>query len=530
MNSIKKSAEVYLYEHGNRIVLEFDSTNKELSRKVTELLHPVLTYKAVIPLTGKARMTAIRSGRIPVEYQTRRLFDLDFRDRIFFSRGNLEAVTAQLQQAGIRTVWINQLPDDKLPRPRAFEFRSDILDRYGFEYRYRQKEIISLFEKFRYGRIDAPPGFGKGFIITCGCLVFPYAKIAVVTKSTAVVTQRLFPEIQSVLPRTGIRGAGKNIPGERVTVYTADSLHHADPYTDIIFGDECHQLAADSYAAKLANFHHARFWGFSASHDMRSDGLDARVNAIFGPVRFRMTYKEAAENGLVVPIHVRWVAINDYNNPCSGIEIGDSVTRARRGVWAYEKRNQIIAKTAREYKDDQILITVSSIEHGLRLQKVLPEFELVYSENGINKPDLDYYKNTGLVPADYIPISRERRANLTAAFESGRLKKAIANQVWNVGVNFQNLQTLIRADAGSSEINNIQIPGRASRITADGGKKIGQIVDFTDEHDSVLANRAIRRYRAYKRFDWQQEVPDNWPPQKADSNFDRDELCEDLDI
>jgi ERCC4-related helicase len=99
-----------------------------------------------------------------------------------------------------------------------------------------------------------------------------------------------------------------------------------------------------------------------------------------------------------------------------------------------------------------------------------------------------------------------RQIALTQDFEAGRLKKVIATPVWNVGVSFNQLAVLIRADAGSSAISDIQIPGRVSRISAD--KAYGVIHDYRDEFDSSFAHRARGRAKIYESNGWAQYQTD----------------------
>jgi len=88
------------------------------------------------------------------------------------------------------------------------------------------------------------------------------------------------------------------------------------------------------------------------------------------------------------------------------------------------------------------------------------------------------------------------------------LRKVIATSVWNRGVNFKNLEVLIRADAGSSVIDDTQIPGRLSRTTDDGEKICGILIDYMDQFDPTFKLKASKRKTTYKRKGWEQIVPE----------------------
>ena len=99
----------------------------------------------------------------------------------------------------------------------------------------------------------------------------------------------------------------------------------------------------------------------------------------------------------------------------------------------------------------------------------------------------------------------KRRIWLTKQFERGELKKAICTTVWNVGVSFNALEVLIRADAGGSPINDVQIPGRVSRISE--GKECGIVHDYLDQFNSGFKRRAKNRSKSYKENNWEQSFP-----------------------
>jgi superfamily II DNA or RNA helicase len=102
-------------------------------------------------------------------------------------------------------------------------------------------------------------------------------------------------------------------------------------------------------------------------------------------------------------------------------------------------------------------------------------------------------------------MDADRRRQLTIDFEKGKLKKVICTTVWNVGVSFNALSVLIRADGGSSPINDVQIPGRVSRISAD--KPYGVVHDYLDQFDKGMRQKAAGRAKSYKSNSWEQVFP-----------------------
>jgi superfamily II DNA or RNA helicase len=394
------------------------------------------------------------------------------------------------------------------PKPQVFEPFWDRLKQFNL--RYRQDEFLEILLSRRMGRFSCPPGFGKSFMIGVLATVLPRARIHVITKRVAVLRERILPSLQQMLPDVVMIGGGqRHSMRHRVTCITADSLHRSDFNADIVIADEVHELAADKVSAQLPFYTGARMFGFSATHDMRLDQKDLRLEGLFGPIVFEMGYQEAVAHGLVSDLEVVWrtcslgkSADGEELNPCQGLV---DTAKRRRGIWRNAKRNSMIAEDARRYdQDTQVLITCETVEHALFLRRRLPEFTIVYSEQGMPPERYEEYLQMGLIKRSEPPMTTERRVKLTRAFEQGRLKKAICTSVWNVGVDFKPLAVLIRADAGGSPIQDTQIPGRASRINE--GKSGGVIHDYNDVFDPGFRTKSAKRRKSYAGNGWRQRL------------------------
>jgi superfamily II DNA or RNA helicase len=495
---------ITLLRSGNRIVVD------PTTDRVRGLLVPYLTYTETRHYYGMEKRERLARGLPDVEAVDWEVYGDDHRGRLHTSAGFVDAIRSILLKAGYPSVeqrWATSSEAARQARRLDTAYKPDwarieALGGDGFEFRYRQREGLGLFAEYECGRIDCPPAWGKGTLIRLACTLFPRAKIAVVTRSRDVLTQRLYPELAAHLPSVGLITGGKRIKGRRVTCYTSASLHHVDGDEDFVFVDECHQAASDECAYHLGSrFGHARFWGFSATHDMRADGKDKRVEAIFGPVRMCITPKEAATAGVVLPVTVFWMPVHSDDNPVAGVS--DPIERKRRGIWTHDLRNKLIARAANTFADDvQTLITVETIEHALHLKKLLPDYTLVYSDRNLDDKTIARLTKKGLIDDSFRPMTPDRRDRITRRFERGKLKKAIATTVWNIGVDFRKLQILIRGDGGSSPTNDRQIPGRPMRV-AD-GKVAAVVVDFDDHWDSGFRNRSARRRTNYLKAEWKQ--------------------------
>lgn len=373
-----------------------------------------------------------------------------------------------------------------------------------FELRPGQLETLQAVAANDRGRIWWPTGGGKSFLVPLICLLYPKLNIVVTTKHAAPL-EDLYDNLSRYLPSVGIYHSKAKRTGRRVMCYSAGCLNHADPQaTDMLIADELHELATDAMFERFVQFRHSKMFGLSANMDDRWDGADFELEGLFGPVIASLTYEAGVEQGSIVPITVSCRDVRMDVNPAEGYT---EVAMRRHGIWRNTTRNELIADDARAFGDQQILITVSTFDHACHLKKLLPEFTMVYAPGEDKEVKLERYIKWGLLERDEPVMTRHRLAMLKKHFEEGRLKHVIATTVWNRGVNFRNLQVLIRADSVSSTIVDTQVPGRLSRTSPDGTKECGILVDYLDQFDERLARQARKRLADYRSHGWDVVLP-----------------------
>lgn len=487
-----KQKTVTLYKSGN--ILLVDPTTD----RIFELLKPVLSFTETQKARGAEAYSRKKSGRSLFDRIDHTLLELDHKERIATAFGFWRLIRDTLRKHGYEVKFKDLTPvDPKKLKPYWNNIKN-------YELRDNQPEFIKKVLTNRCGRFDCPPGFGKTFMIGLIASLLPKARIDVVTRRVSVLRDRIYPELIQMVGDVGIVGGGKTVKNKRVMCYTVGSMHHAKASDcDILFGDECHELAADNSAAELVRWQNSRNYGLSASNDMRYDGKDLRMHGVFGPIILSVDYEQAKNANMVVPIKVNWSSVVMDYDPCGSHE---DVEKKRHGFWRNEWRNNVIAEDARQYDDDtQVLITVETLEHAMNLKKLLPDFTLVYREDGLSPQQRSKYAKEGCCKSTEPFMDVDRRQKLTQDFEKGKLKKVICTTVWNVGVSFNNLAVLIRADGGSSSINDIQIPGRVSRTAAD--KTHGVVHDYLDQFNQGYKIRARNRAKTYDQNRWEQTFP-----------------------
>jgi superfamily II DNA or RNA helicase len=399
-----------------------------------------------------------------------------------------------------------QLIDASQPRKRPNCYVPDWGNVRGrIEFRARQEECLNIVSRAPCGIIKAVTGFGKTTMIGAAALLFPEARIDVVTKSVDVA-ERIVRSLKRLLPKVGMIGDGYK-QRERVTVITAGSLTHSDGDADFLFADEVHQLATINFSTALAaRYRNSRNFGMSATPYARMDNAHAVLEPLFGPMVFDLPYQQAVELGLVVPVRVNWLPIRLTHNPAE--RYSHRVAKKRHGIWTNYERNRMIAAAVNEYPDThQILILVETIEHAVHLGLHLPDFSLMYSQ--MAPEDYFAYKRQKLLPEGYTTLTDYQKHDMRSQFEAGTLRRVIATDVWSTGVDFEQLNVLVRADDRDSDIVDVQGPGRVCRIytAPDGTKKeFGEVLDCMDTFDPTFYRKSMGRRNSYKLLGWEQ----NW--------------------
>jgi superfamily II DNA or RNA helicase len=365
-----------------------------------------------------------------------------------------------------------------------------------------QQEVIDAIVQADNGIVEALTGFGKGVVIDRLVSLYPKARHLIVTKSKSVANM-LHQRLKANHPQAGVWNSDKHVQGNPM-VCTSGSLGglELDKF-DFVQLDEVHELLTPSFLDYYPLFGGCKLISYSASPDQRLDNTKLAMEAYFGTKVCKVDYQEGVDLGLVVPIEVWRV---DWGcTPADAMRgIKSDVRRMRLAYWNNVARNTAIARVVQEEvparlsdPDPQILILVDKVEHALRLAQLLPDFKAVYGE--VDAENAKYFQDQGLLP-DGKPVSRKEVERIRQDFSSGKVRRAIATGIWSTGVDFPQLQVLVRADGGNSPIKDTQMPGRVCRI-ADGKSK-GIQVDFADRFDAWTASRSRSRFKRYEEKKW----------------------------
>lgn len=238
-----------------------------------------------------------------------------------------------------------------------------------------QGEALVQIAYADFGIIVAATAFGKSFVITQACKMYPTLRIMVVTPRVAVVNM-LHDKLCAALGKdqVGRAGGGNSILGRRVMVSTTKSMKKVDPSeVDLMFFDEVHGVGDNDVATMIGYYSNCRRFGFTAS-PVRGDKSEMCMEALFGRFLVEFGYQESVTMGNVVPIDVYMVTVTGDIH-----QSGNPVQNKRNSYWRNTHRNKVIAKVARRIpKEEQCLIMVETLEHAVHLSKELPEYTLVH--------------------------------------------------------------------------------------------------------------------------------------------------------
>lgn len=391
------------------------------------------------------------------------------------------------------------------PRPDLFTPQWEVLR--DFELRPGQEEVLRTVAAHERGWIRWPTGTGKSWFIRLLCALYPRCRFHVATKHITVLQDR-YRELAQLMPSVGIScSAEKKVLGQRVMCYSTGTLQKAEPNAcEFLLVDEAHETGTDRMLEVFGRYRWARCFAFSANKiEDRMDGAGFELQGVFGQTIVNMEYNEGVDTGLIVPIEVRFSRVLMDHNPCH--ELTDDTARFRHGIWRNKVRNKMIAADARRHPDQQVLITVATLDHACQLKRLLPEFTLVYSATRDNQQTIDEYVARRKL-ADEPRLTPALMERYKLRFAENKLRKVIATTVWNRGVNFHQLEVICRADAVHSRANDTQIPGRLSRLGD--GKQAGIVYDYLDEFDDGFWRRSELAVSNYRRLGYRVVLPPDY--------------------
>ncbi|MCD8021417.1 MAG: DEAD/DEAH box helicase family protein, partial [Lachnospiraceae bacterium] len=274
-----------------------------------------------------------------------------------------------------------------------------------------------------------------------------------------------------------------------------------------VFFDECHHAASDSAIEMLQEINAKYVYGVTAT-PARGDGKEKINEFLLGPIRYRYTSKDRAEeqniDHLVYPRFTRTVMPHHLSKTTYGHE-------------AYELvRNN-------DVRDEQIIRDVADCVKTGRTPVVLTNY--VDQAEKLSERMKNYADKVILLTGSGGKKERKARiAELKAVKRSESLIVVGTGSLIGEAFDYARLDTLFMATPVSGQNIVDQYAGRINRDYD--GKENVIIYDYVDIHIPKFENMYASRLRAYKKIGYDLCVDVDGEKQKANVIYDIDNYAE----
>lgn len=249
----------------------------------------------------------------------------------------------------------------------------------------------------------------------------------------------------------------------------------------VMFQDETHHSSAMTFY-KVGMFMHNAYYrfGLSGTPLRRSTLSNMKVMAVTGGIIYSKMAEEGIKEGFLSNIEVR-IVDNTEVLP----EVVDWQKIYEIGIVRSEHRNTLITEIVNENykKHKRQMLLVRYIEHGKVLQRMLN----------------NHYR----IPTKFLSGEDPawKRGQIKGEFNIQDTKKGgfvlVSSVIFQEGVDIPNINVLIIASGGKSEVWTIQRVGRGLRIKEGGGGLI--VYDFNDMNSKFLSTHSKKRIKTYKQ-------------------------------
>ncbi len=437
-----------------------------MSIEIGNLVRPILSYRDFYYKQGP-----YRKERKEYTVSLMRLEDGHF----YFLTGFIPKITNHLKKRGIDFT-TDYFPD-------SIPTNSPSLG--GIILESAQRDLIKAMLTSQRGYIEAPTGTGK--------TIMGLGALSGIGKTNPHLwlchTKDLMLQTGKVAERFGFDvgyvGDGKTQLEQDLTIATRQSfIKVTEPrkFTSVII-DETHHLTTfnGEYARILDRLYETPIrLGLTATPPPDGTKQSFVLEGYLGPLIERKTMDEWIDTGLLSTARVR-VLKSPINHGLKDRRKYADVYR--EGVVENIPKNSMIARKAKEHiqKGDSVLIMVTQITHGELLERLLKSID---------------------VPCKFIYSITEgnAREEVKQALNLKHLKCVISSTIWREGVNIPELNIIINAGGGKTEIPVLQAVGRGLRRTPTKTHLI--VYDVFDESHYYLISHFGNRMAIYSEMGW----------------------------
>jgi superfamily II DNA or RNA helicase len=357
----------------------------------------------------------------------------------------------------------------------------ELLSKTVIEPNYLQRQVLDSLKYYRNkgwkkGIVILPTGTGKTFLSAFdtlnaeGRILFIVHRLDILSQSKEAF-EKIYPNEKLGLLTGEVK---EGVSDSKILFASKDSLRNPEVLNqlpsdefDYIIVDEVHHGQAPTYQVVLQHFEPKYFMlGLTATPD-RMDRKDIFDLFDYQKV-FEYSLNDAIENGFLVPYTYYGLKDNiDYNN----IRYNGSkynVADLDRTLIIKERNEQILAEYMEKGAGNKALGFCCSVKHANSMAQF-------FSDNGI--------------PSISITSESTDRDNLVQKFRENQYAVAFTVDLFNEGVDFPDLRTLLFLRPTESKTVFFQQLGRGLRLC--GGKENVVIIDFIGNYKK--ANN-LRKY------------------------------------
>lgn len=358
---------------------------------------------------------------------------------------------------------------------------------------YYQKEALEALLKAKHGGVEIATGLGKTTIILN--LVKELGLPTIVMAPSTSIAEQLF---ESFTYHFGPKRVGKCYGSKRdfkklITIALPQTLINLEPkseeykklsLTKVFVADESHLCPANTLTEVCFGLvKQAPYRFFFSATQIRNDGKDLLLEAITGPIVYRMSLKEGVDQKFLSKPIFKMVKVN--SNVQTYKTDPNDLTRAHLYYNPIViQQAAFLANNFVKQFNHQVLILIDEIEQFTKLLPYLEhKAEFAHGPLGNNKTK---------VPEQYWDTKPN---DLVERFNNNEFPILIGTSCISTGTDIRSVQTLIYLQGGKSEIQTTQAVGRATRKTPT--KNSCNVIDFDVVNDEVCHRHALERTEIY---------------------------------
>lgn len=463
------------------VITELDAILSRCSFQGIKILEPILTYKTSIWKQGqfaKKRIEVLRKC-----YKARR-------KEVLFPTGFLPRIKQYLDSVGYELEIIKVCDVEITLRNKYRLISKD--ERKAIVFRPDQLELMNAAFEHKRGVIKSPTGSGKSILMLGITSNFGQNENILILCHNAGIVRQLLNDFEKYFSRVVMFGGDvdpqlKFEPlKHRIVLSTIQSFAkiHPESYCDYfscVMVDEAHRVSSFQglYADVLQNLLAPYRLGFTATLPTSIEAQFA-YEGFLGPMIAELSINDAAELDILAKPKLKIIKAGFPNHIR---ELRDYHSVYEEGIVQNRTRNQQIVTIIQEClnREETVLIFVNKIAHGENIVEIC-------FEQGIG---ITFVQGSTDI---------ETREKIRNELNVGSTRAVICTSVFKEGINIPNLNNVINAGGGKSEIATLQAIGRGLRRTSE--KDTVRIYDFLDLCHPYLIAHAGERLCLYMDMGW----------------------------